>query len=78
MFGVNEMKYQLLHGNKILAEVMEDDTDFPTFFGKFKLADGLKEDPEFAHLLSYINYSVGVWPLIVADKTEEIDSEEES
>ncbi|MBW1863885.1 MAG: hypothetical protein JRJ02_16215, partial [Deltaproteobacteria bacterium] len=35
-------------------------------------------NPQLSHLLSYIDYSIRMWPLIEADRTDEIDYKEEA
>ena len=71
------MKYQLLYGDHVIAEVIVEDSDFPTFFGKYTLTEGLDQLSDLTHLLSYIEYSVRVWPLYEEDRTDEIDYKEE-
>ena len=72
------MNYKLLYGDHIIGDVKEDDSDFPTFFGKYKLISGLQKKPALAHIVSYVDYSIRVWPLIEADRMDAIDYEEEA
>ena len=69
------MNYKLLYGDHIIGDVKEDDSDFPTFFGKYKLISGLQKKPALAHIVSYVDYSIRVWPLIEADRMDAIDYE---
>jgi len=72
------MKYQLIYINHVIAEVTAEDSDFPTYFGKYTLSSGLDQLAAISHVLSYIEYSVRVWPLIEEDRGDEIDYEEEN
>jgi len=48
------MDYHLLYGDRRIAEVTTDDADFPTFFGRYRLLDGTREDSCLAHVLAYV------------------------
>ena len=72
------MYYQLLYKDHVIAEITAEDSDFPTFFGKYTLSAGLDQLPEMTQVLSYIDYSVRIWPLIEEDRTDEIDYDEEN
>jgi len=72
------MNFQLLYDDQIIADVAMEGLDFPTFFGRYTLIKGLDQKPELSHLLSYIDYSVRVWPLIEADEIEKINYDEEA
>lgn len=57
------MKYQVYFQHYLIASVEQDDSDFPTYFGRYQLAPAV-DGPELAHVRDYIDYSVSVWPLI--------------
>jgi hypothetical protein len=72
------MNYQLLYKDHVIADVTAEDSDFPSFFGKYTLSPELDHIGAMTHVLSYIDYSVRVWPLIEEDRTDEIDYEVEN
>lgn len=61
------MKYQLFYQGYLIAAVEEDDADFPTFFGHYRL-EPTADHPELARVRAYVDYSVRVWPLIVQNR----------
>jgi uncharacterized RDD family membrane protein YckC len=71
-------EFSLLYGPWTIGEVEQQDFEFPTFFGKFTLAPGVRENPELTRVIAYVDYSVRVWPLMEADRFDEIPADDEA
>ena len=72
------MTYRLLHGERVIAEVIPLEQDFPGFYGRYALRPEVGEDPELAHLAAYVEFCLRISPLVDADRTDEIDLDEEA
>ncbi len=71
------MKSTLLFQGVPIAQVEQDDADFPTYFGHYRLVDDSSADPVVARVREYHDFSVRTWPLIEQDRYDEVASQEE-
>lgn len=72
------MKYRLIFGAVALAEIEEDGSDFPTFFGKVVYLPRESDDKALDRVYRFIDYSIRVWPLMEADQFDDPAFKEEA
>ena len=63
---------RLLYKTYYVAEVEEEGRDFPDCFGRFQLAPDIASVAE-GKIKEYVDYSIATWPLIEANRPDEID-----
>ena len=61
-----------------IARVWEEDSDFPTTFGRYELLPETRAIAELEHVIAYHDFSVRVWPLYEREELDHPDLDEES
>jgi hypothetical protein len=69
--------FELVFGRSRVAQVWEEDADFPTTFGRYELLPQARQDPELERVMAYHDFSVRVWPLYEREELDHPDLEEE-